>query len=93
MRHRLVGNPSYNGGTHGRMRRNDDKRQRADTLFTLVAWELRKERNARCFRNNASTVIQVLVVFKHVTKQWADAGACKLGCLVREQSPAREAMP
>jgi hypothetical protein len=62
-----------------RMRWNGDKRWGVDTFFALVAWELYKERNTRCFHNNASTVLQVPVVIKHVAKQWVDAGACKLG--------------
>jgi hypothetical protein len=56
----------------------------ADTLFALVAWELWKERNARCFRNATSTVGQVLSTIKQAANQWIDTGACKLGCLVRE---------
>ena len=31
-----------------------------DSLFALVAWELWKERNGRCFYDNSSMVLQVL---------------------------------
>lgn len=56
----------------------------ADSVFALVAWELWKERNARCFRNAMSPVTQVLAVIKHVATQWVQAGAGALGCLVCE---------
>jgi hypothetical protein len=38
----------------------DDKRRGADSLFALVAWELWKERNRRCFRDGSSSVQQLL---------------------------------
>jgi hypothetical protein len=38
----------------------DDKRRGADSLFALVAWELWKERNKRCFRDGSSSVQQLL---------------------------------
>jgi hypothetical protein len=63
---------------------NDDNRKGADSLFALMAWELWKERNARCFRDTTSTIPQVLSTIKHVTDQWIDTGVCHLGCLVRE---------
>lgn len=67
-----------------RLHWTSNKRKGADSLFALVAWELWTERNARCFRNNASTLPQVLSIVKHVADQWIDAGASNLGCLVRE---------
>jgi hypothetical protein len=53
-------------------------------LFALVASELWKERNARCFHDTASTIPQVLSIIKHVANQWIEGGACNLGCLIRE---------
>jgi hypothetical protein len=63
---------------------NDDNRKGAESLFALMAWELWKERNARCFRDTTSTIPQVLSTIKHVADQWIDTGVCHLGCLVRE---------
>jgi predicted negative regulator of RcsB-dependent stress response len=42
----------------------------ADTVFALVAWELWKERNARCFRGAATQLHQLLAVIKHKAEQW-----------------------
>jgi hypothetical protein len=67
-----------------RRRWHGDKRKGADTLFALVAWEIWKERNARCFQSAPSTTSQLLSTIKHTADQWIEAGACKLGCLVRE---------
>jgi hypothetical protein len=67
-----------------RLRWNGQRRKGADSLFALVAWELRKEWNVRCFCDTASTIPQVLSIFNHVTNQCIDAGACNLSCLVRE---------
>jgi hypothetical protein len=60
------------------------KKKGADSLFAVVAWEIWKERNARCFRNEATTVHQLLRTIKHTTVEWIEAGARKLSCLVRE---------
>jgi len=49
-----------------------DKRRGADSLFVLVACELWKEINGRCFYN-ASWHLHGI-----------NAGATKLGCLLRE---------
>jgi hypothetical protein len=57
---------------------NGDKRKGADSLFTLVAWELWKERKA------VSTIPQVLLVIQNIANQWIEAAASNLGCLVRE---------
>jgi hypothetical protein len=67
-----------------RLRWNGDKRKGADSLFTLVAWELWKERNARCFHKAVSTIPQVLLVIQNIANQWIEAVAFNLGCLVRE---------
>jgi hypothetical protein len=47
-----------------RHRWHGDKRKGADTLFALVAWEIWKERNARCFRGSPATVGQLLSTIK-----------------------------
>ena len=67
-----------------RARWRGDKRKGADSLFALVAWELWKERNGRCFRQASSTVMQILTHIMHIADQWIDAGAAKLRCLLRE---------
>jgi hypothetical protein len=46
--------------TSWRRRWMGDKRRGADSLFALVAWELWKERNGRCFRDGSSSVQQLL---------------------------------
>jgi hypothetical protein len=68
--------------TSWRRRWNGDKRKGADSLFALVAWEIWKERKARCFRNSSATVPQLLVICRNHANVWIDAG--KLDCLVRE---------
>lgn len=70
--------------TSWRYRWNGDKRRGTDSLFALAAWELWKEQNTRCFHDALSTVQQVLVTIKSVANLWIDAGASKIGCLVRE---------
>jgi hypothetical protein len=67
-----------------RRRWHGEKRKGADTLFALVAWEIWKERNARCFRDAPSTNSQLLSTIKHTSDQWIEARARKLGCLVCE---------
>jgi hypothetical protein len=66
-----------------RLRWNGDKRKGANTLFALVAWQIWKERNARCFGNDAATTSQLLSTIKHTADQWLEAGARKLSCLIR----------
>jgi hypothetical protein len=59
-----------------------DMRKGADSLFALIAWELWKERNARCFRG-ASTEIEALkATVRHQAEQWVAAGARHLGRLL-----------
>jgi len=60
------------------------KRKGFDTLFSLIAWELWKERNARVFRNAAAPVPQLVQTIRHFGEQWVLAGAKKLGCLFSE---------
>jgi hypothetical protein len=57
---------------------NGDKRKGADSLLTPVAWELWKERNARCFRKAVSTIPQVLLVIQNIVNQWIETGASNL---------------
>jgi hypothetical protein len=52
-----------------------------DSLFGLVSWEIWKERNARCFREAASTVDELLLVIKSQADQWIQAGAKDLRSL------------
>lgn len=80
----IGGNSILAWWTPWRNRWHGDKKKGADSLFALVAWELWKERNARCFRNAASQVPQVLSTINHTANQWIEAGACNLGCLVCE---------
>jgi hypothetical protein len=53
----------------------------ADTLFALVCWMVWKERNARCFREAAATVQELLSVIRAEAEQWIRAGASRLGDL------------
>jgi hypothetical protein len=68
--HRSEGTPSYLGGALGG---ND-----------VVAWELWKERNARCFRGKSANTMHFLAMIRHFANLWIDAGTRHLGCLVRE---------
>jgi hypothetical protein len=61
-----------------------EKKKSADSVFAVVAWEIWKERNARCFRKEATIVQQLLRTIKHTTDEWIEAGTHKLSCLVRE---------
>jgi hypothetical protein len=45
-------------------------RNGADSVFTLVAWELWKERNARCYRGATTQLPQLLAMIKHEAEQW-----------------------
>jgi hypothetical protein len=58
------------------------ERRGADSIFLLVAWELWKERNARCFRGANTQVPQFLATLKHEADLWVQAGARNLGCLL-----------
>jgi len=60
------------------------KRKGFNTLFSLITWELWKERNARVFRNAATPVPQLVQTISHFGEQWVLAGAKKLGCLFSE---------
>ena len=53
-----------------------------DTLFTLVASKLWKERNTRCFRGANMLLPQLLAMIRFETAQWVEVGATNLGCLL-----------
>lgn len=55
----------------------------ADTLFALVAWELWKERNARCFRGAKTQIQSVKAFIKVQASLWVQAGAKDLGRLIQ----------
>ena len=67
-----------------RQRWQEDKQKGADTLFALVAWEIWKERNVRCFQSAPSTISQLLSTIKLIVDFWIEAGAWNLGCLIRK---------
>jgi hypothetical protein len=52
-----------------------------DSLFALVSWEIWKERNARCFRQDANLLPQLLQIIKAQADLWAKAGAVHLRSL------------
>lgn len=58
-------------------------RKGADSLFALVAWELWKERNARCFRGAATQIHALKSLIKHQAGLWIQAGAKHLGSLAQ----------
>lgn len=58
-------------------------RNGADSIFALVASELWKERNARCFRGATTSVPDLLRCIKHEAELLAQAGARSLGCLLQ----------
>jgi hypothetical protein len=57
------------------------QRKGLDSLFALVSWQLLKERNARCFRESASLVAELLQVIKAQAELWVQAGAKHLGSI------------
>jgi hypothetical protein len=57
------------------------QRKGLDSLFALVSWQLWKERNARCFRESASPVAELLQVIKAQAELWVQAGAKHLGSI------------
>ncbi|KAJ1278477.1 hypothetical protein BS78_04G082500 [Paspalum vaginatum] len=59
-------------------------RRGGDSLFTLVTWQVWKERNARCFQGETSTVNYVVSSIRSGAGEWVRAGARALGCIIRE---------
>jgi hypothetical protein len=55
----------------------------ADTLFALIAWEIWKERNGRCFRGANTKVQALMAIIRFNAEQWVQAGAKHLGCLLQ----------
>ena len=72
--------------TGGRLRSflRPTKRKGFDTLFSRIAWELWKKRNARVFRNAAAPMPQLVQTIRHFGEQWVLVGAKKFGCLYSE---------
>jgi hypothetical protein len=62
-----------------------NKRKGLDSLFALVSWRLWKERNARCFREAASTVPELLLVIRADADLWVRAGAKNLELLMSRE--------
>jgi hypothetical protein len=58
-------------------------RNGADSIFALVAWELWKERNARCFHGASTQVPNMLNHIKHEAESWVQTDARNLGCLLQ----------
>jgi hypothetical protein len=52
-----------------------------DTLFTLVPWQVWKERNARYFRDSTASVTELQQVIKAEADRWINAGARWLAAL------------
>jgi hypothetical protein len=52
-----------------------------DSLFALVSWEIWKERKARCFRQVANLLPQLLQIIKAQADLWAQARAVHLRSL------------
>lgn len=51
-----------------------DIRRGFDSLFFLVGWLLRKERNSRTFKRRVSSPAQLLQAIKDEAAQWCSAG-------------------
>ncbi|KAF8780381.1 hypothetical protein HU200_001493 [Digitaria exilis] len=52
-----------------------NKQKRFDSLFALIAWQLRKERNARVFHGVESQPSELLQRIKKEGEDWITAGA------------------
>jgi len=55
----------------------------ADSMFVLIAWEIWKERNARCFRGVATQIPAIKATIKLQAELWVQAGAKHLGCFIQ----------
>jgi hypothetical protein len=52
-----------------------------DSLFVLISWQIWKERNARCFRESAASISDLLLLIKAEADSWIEAGGGALGDL------------
>lgn len=52
-----------------------DQQKGFDSIFALTSWAIWKERNARCFRDSATAVQDLLRTIQAETDLWAQAGA------------------
>jgi hypothetical protein len=52
-----------------------NRRKGMDSLFALTSWLIWKERNAQCFSEATTTVLDLLLIVKVEADQWAQAGA------------------
>ncbi|WVZ64255.1 hypothetical protein U9M48_013805, partial [Paspalum notatum var. saurae] len=57
-------------------------RKGGDSLFALVTWLVWKERNARCFRGEVTTVDSIVRSVAGLASEWVRAAAGALGALV-----------
>jgi hypothetical protein len=53
-----------------------------ESLVMLVSWEVWKERNARVFKSDASTLNMVVSKIKEEVALWSVAGATSLGIIM-----------
>ena len=58
-------------------------RKGGDSVVTLVSWVLWKERNARCFRDESASAVEMVGSVKLLVGDWVRAGASAFGCLMR----------
>ena len=58
-----------------------NQRKGMDSLFALTSWLIWKERNARCFREAATMIPELLMIIKAEADQWAQVGAKNLRSL------------
>jgi hypothetical protein len=52
-----------------------ERRPGLDSLFTLISWQVWKERNARCFRGSSAAIREILPTIKAEAERWMDTGA------------------
>jgi hypothetical protein len=52
-----------------------------DSLFALISWQIWKERNARCFREAAASIGDLLQLLMAAADAWIKAGANGLRAL------------
>jgi len=64
-----------------RSTRNGEQKAGMDSLFALVSWYVWKERNARCFREAASTAFDLIQIIHAEAQRWIEAGANGLASL------------